>query len=498
MKNNVVIILADALRQDRIGYLGDKDITPNIDNLASKSTVFNNAFTVSNATDPAVRSINTGLYPLGHGIVNHGFRVTQEEKKKVEGVPWLPQILSKEGYSTAKFGRPLGRWHRRGFDKYPEISERRKAFDNKKWKVKHKIKSSVKSLLKTSEKFFDLSRYIYNHLSPDTSIKGESSGDGVVDDFRGFISKNEGPFFSFVHLMDTHTPYNGSPDLVKKYLEDFQYDVKKVEGISGKIPKEFNNLVLKNSFSEIKEKYYFEDGNPSTAVVDAHYDAAVSRTDRRVGKILDCLKEQGVFKDTLIIFLSDHGESLTEHGIYYDHHGLYDVSVRIPLIIHFPDKKGKEIEDLVQVTDILPTVLDFLGLKNSNIETNSDGISLLQMIKNHSSDMRDILLAEEAHTQRRRMIRTDEEKAIYLVDGNTICRYCNVQHAPKKELYNLEDDPHELENLARRNKEQVENLISISEKKIDPIKEPDLDHKKEVKYEDEEEIHQRLKDLGYK
>jgi hypothetical protein len=146
---NALLIVVDALRADRVGSACEKDLTPHIDQFADDATIFTNAFTTTNATDPAVTSIHTGRYPLSNGLVNHGSRVSDQEKQRIEQVAHLPAVLSNDGYRTRKFGRPLGRWHRQGFDSYPSSMEGTYAKDYTPTKVEKvsRTLSSVSVLL---------------------------------------------------------------------------------------------------------------------------------------------------------------------------------------------------------------------------------------------------------------------------------------------------------------------------------------------------------------
>jgi arylsulfatase A-like enzyme len=238
------------------------------------------------------------------------------------------------------------------------------------------------------------------------------------------------------------------------------------------------------------------DGTPTTAITDAHYDAAVTYADTRVKKIVSAVKEKGIYDDTLIVFLSDHGESLTEHGIYYDHHGLYDVSTHVPLIIRPPTGADKEISDLIQITDIAPTIESYT--RTNKID--ADGYSLRPLIEEDESIDRQYVLAEEAHTQRRRMVRSRNSKLIYTVYGDTVCRYCDVQHGSEVEFYDLVNDPGELENITRVREGDVEKLRGYGDEMATKFEKrrPDIAKREKVVYDDESEVEERLKALGYR
>jgi hypothetical protein len=327
-----------------------------------------------------------------------------------------------------------------------------------------------------------------------TSI-AENRSNQVLQNFQDFVQK-QGQFYAFVHLMDTHAPYVAAAERVVSLLKEKEYPVKRINGMEDKIPPSFTERILSGGYPEIRDKYYFPDGTPSSAIVDAHYDATVEQSDGRVGKILDTLKNNELYDNTITFILSDHGESLTEHGIYYDHHGLYDETTHVPIFIRFPEGESDTVDELVQITDIAPTIESYIGTE----QLNTDGNSLLPAITGDQFTGYQYILAEEAHTTRRRMIRSDKSKLIYSLNGETICRYCGIQHAQETELYNLTEDSGETTNIAAENSQKIDSLREFAEKKATQYQNlcPTTTGSEEKQYEDEEKIHEHLEALGYR
>jgi hypothetical protein len=137
---------------------------------------------------------------------------------------------------------------------------------------------------------------------------------------------------------------------------------------------------------------------------------------------------------------------------------------------------------------------------DSSNKLQPDGVSLKPTIESNKTIKRDVILAEEAHTQRRRMILNKNKKLIYLVSGDTICWYCGVQHASKTGLYDIDNDPCEWENIATEKSELVGSLREIANEEIEGWnkKRPDIQNNEKIEYEDEEEVAKRLEALGYK
>ena len=116
----------------------------------------------------------------------------------------------------------------------------------------------------------------------------------------------------------------------------------------------------------------------------------------------------GVFDETLLIITSDHGESLTEHSIFFDHHGLYDVTIRVPLILYSDAlPKGRRFRAHVQHIDLTPTILNLLNIKT---EIYFEGLNLLPLIfediEDEPTTLRDFVYVEESYTQRKFTLRT--------------------------------------------------------------------------------------------
>lgn len=509
---NVLVIVADALRKDRVGCLGGRNLTPGIDSFAEDAVRFTNAFTTSNATDVAVTTIQTGRYPISHGVMNHGQRVENKHKVAVETVPQIPQVLSEAGYSTAKIGRPLGRWHRKGFDIYPESMEGRVPTEKLgKLKSSEKQKSGLKkaeehasgALESIHPRLRDGVAGVYNTITGKTKNQSVSetpieekkeNKDETIERFRKFVESGaKKDWFSFVHLMDTHD-YDADPEVICECLSSFDYSPYPIDVDKVSIPSALRDNILPEEYEELRDRFYYGE-EPSTAVMDAAYDATVMEVDERVSKLIDILKENGEFNDTLIIFLADHGESLHQQGIMYHHHGLYESVVRVPVLVRPPGgSNGKEVDGLVSTTDIAPTIVEYTEADGLD----PDGSSLKDLIETDAQSQRNYVMAEDV-TQRRRMIRNESKKYICLFEGGTVCRRCGVEHSGDEEFYDLCVDPSEEYNIIAEGSEDIDKLRSELSKRIDKFKNRlDIDDSRVVEYDDEEVVHERMRALGYK
>lgn len=276
------------------------------------------------------------------------------------------------------------------------------------------------------------------------------------------------PFFLFLHYWDTHTPYN----CPKKYLD--------------------REKSLRHSIDIIASKYK----------------GAVNYVDRSIGKLTESLKNHKILENTLIIITSDHGESLTEHDIFFDHHGLYEVTTHVPLILYHPNlfPKPKKINGLIQHVDLVPTLCDYLGINDKNLRC--DGTSMRQLINGDRENIRKYAFFEESYVQRKIGCRNEAFKYIYAPDGIGTCSYCQKVHAGVEELYDLGKDPEETNNTVNENRmtadqmrAELESLMQNLDLKkqqlleIEKVTQSDLNDLQDLA--DQKKIKKKLRSLGY-
>lgn len=428
---NVLLIVVDALRADALGCYGSpKKITRNLDKLARKGVLFEEAYSCSNTTDPSLTSIFSGKYPRSHGIINHGGRVTREEVAcfNRNRTVLLSEILKQRNYVTLSVDW-LGRWHKRGFDSYIRASRQKPSFQawlrdfmRQHFHFLSTLNSRIRKIRKLPKKIpYDDAREV-----TDLAIR--------------LIEQNkQKTFFLFVHYWDTHTPYNSPGDIAAQFQKKTS-STPTVDEILNSMPKHSN--LRKRLSAMIGDK-------ATTDQIIATYFSAVKFVDSQIGRLISRLRSLSILNRTLIIITSDHGESLTEHGIFFDHHGLYDVSLHVPLIFYSPHfSRSIIVEALVQHVDILPTILDVLEISESTLSF--DGRSMLPLISGEKTSIRSSIYAEETYTETKMAVRTKDFKYIEgPSEEKAVCRYCNIIHGGVEELYNLNKDPEETQNLVQ-------------------------------------------------
>ena len=480
-KPNIILIVIDALRAGNLGCYGYRHNTsPSIDDLASKGVVFERAYSCTNATDPSLLSILSGKFPLSHGILNHATKITDEEIQtfRKRGTILIPEILKSEGYETLAVDW-LGRFHKRGYNHYGAIS--RRTWDP--FKIRRLLLSILRRL----------------HISNAGLVSEIYNAKNQTDQAVALIRKAKNPFFLLVHYWDTHVPYH-SP---KQFYQRF----------SGLSYGDGKNLSLQQIFKQIDnpewrrytQKWTCKLGNLDNVL--AKYDSSIAYVDQEIGRLVNFLEDTGMLDETLLIITSDHGESLTEHGIYFDHHGLYDVNIHVPLILRFPKllPGATRISGLVQHPDIVPSIFELAGVKKN--ESDFDGKNLTPLIYGETQQLHSAVYAEESYTQRKKTIRTSEYKYIYaLSKEESVCRYCGKMHGDLEELYDLKEDREECRNIIHEKSlianelraelsDWTESLKAKAEKTH--LANSQVDSDKDLNEKEEEEIKKALKELGY-
>lgn len=457
MYPNIIIIIIDALRARNIGCYGyDKPITPNIDKLAKDSLIFDNAFSTINTTDPSLTTILTGRYPSSHGITAHGVKLKEDYIKYLRRSKpkFIQEILNERNYKTVAIDW-LSRWHKIGFNEYlPE--------DIKKSLIKRFLKkifnispSFLKEFLqKTAIKKGIIKTYSTENFKISKYLTDQEYTNIAINKIREF-KKNITPFFIFLHYWSVHMPY----DPPTNYLEELQ-NLKYMETPSmNQILNEING-VWKNAL----EKFTMD--IESSKEMLARYDACIKFVDNEIGRILTTLKDENIFDNTIILVTSDHGESLLEHGIYFDHHGLYDETIIVPLIVKFPKIAHKRIAPFIQHIDIVPSILDYL---NFSCNENFDGKSFIPLIES-GKKLRDYIYIEEYNTAKKKAIRTKTNKYIYSNSKESaICNYCGKIHGGIEELYDLKTDPGENFNLIKEKPQIAKEFKTLLKIKISQI-----------------------------
>ncbi len=441
-RRNVMLVLADSLRADHLGCYGyERPTSPNIDALASKGTMFRNAFTHAPFTHSSVVTFLSSQYPSYHGIL-------KAEDLIDEGITLFPQLLQKAGVRTGAFTANPNvndrSGHNRGFDHFYQgkgLSAGPRRFIRRRLGWREDV---------MGDKCERMNQRIIEYLD---TVGGEQ-------------------FFIFAFYIDTHSPFRPPARYIHRFSKNFVpfYDRKRI--VLPKIYKGYSDKDLEE--------------------IVARYDADINYWDDNFRTVLDHLESRGLLDDTLIIFSADHGEGFRFQS---DGHGqVYEDGIHIPLIFRGPGiPRGREVDGMVGAVDIAPTILDYMGIE---IPKEFRGRSLKPMLRDGEGEKgRKFILIEFTKSS---AIRTEKWKFISNrmgLDSDDRTNYFrNWDAKPPEELYDLEKDPGEEYNVvdefpevARRYRKKLKEEIAIAKK----------DKGTTSHYQLDQETMERLRGLGY-
>lgn len=291
----------------------------------------------------------------------------------------------------------------------------------------------------------------YYTISMDTMTKWHKKGfDFYGPVFEPTLLKQNTPFFLFVHFWQTHYPVYTDPNIHEQFYEDYY------ENIPGPADQEILDKVNGKWKANLRNILWEKEGDGFNWRL-AKYNSAIRTVDNIIQKMFNQVEEFGPLDQTYWIVTADHGESLGEHDIFFDHHGLYDTTVHVPLIMGGPNIPPIKNTNLLSQVELFPTILDLLKINKPCC----DGVSLVGNI-NYS---RRVVELEESYTQTKFGIRTERFKLLESDVNNEIpiqpsllgildvgeypwkCRYCGKVHGGINELYDLQNDPEETKNL---------------------------------------------------
>jgi arylsulfatase A-like enzyme len=248
------------------------------------------------------------------------------------------------------------------------------------------------------------------------------------------------PFFLFLRHMDPHSPY-----LPPRPFERLFYAGNELDPNNRSLDPVYAFKPFCDYFAS-----WFPPGCTDKDYVIAQYDGELAYMDAAIGNFLSVVRNLGIEENTLTVFDSDHGETLYDHDCFFDHHGLYECTLRIPLAFVMPGRvpAGFRGADICQMKDIAPTILDLLGVKT---KIRFDGRSLTPLLRGGERTVEPEFYITECTWMRKHGWRTPEWKLIHALEPD-------FHFKPEVELYNLVADPAESRNLAKEEPAMVRLL----------------------------------------
>ncbi len=399
-KPNLLLIGIDSLISTHMSCYGYKKLTtPHIDEFAKSATLFENLFSPHIPTTPGYASMMTGRDCFGTNVVALRHQGLMDGKS-------LAEMLNDNGYDSTCIGFE-GNAAARGFKKYINYTN-------------------------------------WGSLADGRLRKAENMNDVALPELRR-LAKGKKPFFLFLRHMDPHSPYLPPEPFDRMFYEGNEFDKK--------------NHSMDPVFAFKPFATYFRSWMPKGLTdkdyVIAQYDGAIAYMDACIGRIFNVLKELGLDDNTVVVINSDHGETLYDHDCYFDHHSIYDNTLRVPTIIRYPGHipAGKRIKGICQHKDLVPTLAELMGFA---LPEGIDGQSLMQLVREEKTNLASEFYITECTWMRKHGWRTPQWKLIRALEPD-------FHFKPAVELYDLLLDPEENNNVAAQNPDVVETLTKRME-----------------------------------
>lgn len=353
---NVLLIVDDQHSPRAMSWTGQTQvITPHLDQLASESVRFSNGYCNSPVCAPTRHTLYTGLYPSEHGVLHNDL--------PMHDVPTVTSLLNQAGYTTACIGKMHNApyHHRRDFQyvlhhefyldaagishyaPYLAHSLKRRGIQPKPW-------STPRSGRQTWLQHVDTIAFTMDRLPEDLTAERWTT-DESLRFIRDQLRERPGqPFFLHASYFPPHHPYGPIPKYARMYDPD--------------------EMTLPPNYDREKLAAWCRGASTPDPMTDdndrwmrAHYFAFCTQLDAEIGRLLDGLDGLGVAENTIVIFISDHGDLIGEHGMFYKG-VMYDGSARVPFMIRWPGvSRPREVEAPVMHADLVPTILGAVGIE---------------------------------------------------------------------------------------------------------------------------------------
>ena len=394
---NILLIAIDSIRADHMSCYGyERLTTPHIDRFAQDGALFENTFSPHIPTTPAYASLLTGRDCFGTQVV----ALRHKGPLRAE-VPTAAEILREQGYNTTCVGF-TGNPSSRGFDNYINFAG-------------------------------------WGSFKQGRSPKAENLNQVAIPELRRLCAQDK-PWFVMLRHMDPHAPYLPPAPYERMFYHGDETDPDN---------RSMDPVLAFKPFATFF-KSWMPPGITDKDYVIAQYDGAIAYMDACIQSIFTALDELGVMDETIIVLNGDHGETLYDHECWFDHHGIYDNVLHVPLIIRYPGAvpAGARVSGYNQHKDLLPTLLELAGLDAPH---EFDGRSLMPMARGEVASHESEFFISECTWMRKQGWRTPTWKLMVALEPD-------FHFKPEVELYNMVEDPDENENLAETRPDVVAAL----------------------------------------
>lgn len=439
-KPNVILITIDALRADHLGFMGyEKKVSPNIDALARESSVFVQAYTTGPVTPYSFPAILTSTYPLDYG----GPEKIAEPRKLIS------EVLKEKGYITGAFhGNPfLSNFfgYNKGWDYFEYLvpasnpptgtaaakGKTKSAFN--KYFSKY-ARSLIRLVFSYFPEFIFQVKYLLYKLGR-LKIVNQVKAASLNQIAKEFIhsAKEKSPFFVWLHYGDVHDPY-------LPYDYYFKPRSLSPDELIGKgAPQIFldkENHVYPKALQKALKKHLGK-------IIDL-YDQGIKYTDEQLGDLMNFLKKEDLYQNSIIVITADHGDEFLEHGGASHSPKLYNELLHVPLLIKYPGVNPQVIDKKVSLIDLPSTLITLAGFE---APSTFKGKNLFE--KSEETIFHQAIDSSGAKPEYKIACQTEEWK--YILD----------YQSQKEALYNLYRDPTEQQNLSDSKPEIAQRMKTI-------------------------------------
>lgn len=446
---NVLWICTDQQRFDGLGCYGNEKLdTPNIDALAEKGVLFENTYCQSPVCSPSRASFLTGRYPRTCGVRENGQRMPKDERLvtkmfadagytvglsgKLHIAPCHTSVCA-AGESRVDDGYSVFHWSH-----HPDFCGVKSNWPTNEYNIW--LRSQGKAYNRVPYKG---SPYVYVGVEKEYS-QSHWCAEMAIQFIQSFEEYKDHPWMFSLNFYDPHHDFDPAEDLLEKYINRLdESDLPNYEDgeLDGKPKPQRDDHC---GAYGVKGNYEYDKMSKSDhLLVKAAYYAMIEQLDMEVGRVVECLKKTGQYENTIIIFCSDHGEMLGDHGIYLKGGYFYDPMVKVPLILSWPGHFLENVRRsaLVELLDLAPTLLEIAGIPQY---AGMQGKSFLPLLTD--TNAKDYFL-EMAYSEYCNAMRHGDDR-IYgtmVTDGNYKLVY--YHSTDEGELYDLVKDPQERKNV---------------------------------------------------
>jgi arylsulfatase A-like enzyme len=388
-RDNLILFGVDSLWADHMSCYGYPRLTtPHIDRLAQQSVLFERNYSPHVPTTSAYASMLTGMDCFSTEVValRHKGGLTPK-------VRTLAEILKDAGYATTCVGFS-GNPSSRGFDTYLNFTG-------------------------------------WGSWEERPSLKAGNLNDVTLPELER-LAAGEEPFFLFLRHMDPHSPYLPPTPFDRMFYSGDECDPRHAS---------MEPVMAFKPFCDYFATW-MPPGITDAEYIIAQYDGAIAYMDACIQRLLTRIDELGLAENTLVVLNGDHGETLMDHECYFDHHGIYDCTLHVPLLMRYPGRlpAGRRVPGMTLHQDLVPTLLELLGVRARD---KFDGESLLPLVRGERASNYSEFYITECTWMRKHGWRTPEWKLMVALEPD-------FHFKPEVELYNLVLDPGENNNLAEK------------------------------------------------